>query len=438
MTKKIISALFLAIGAFFYQVDAQVSNLGIEVHPDNVSNTGTVTGIYANSFFIWTPSLGLKNIGDVTNGNPASGTGSITSDGSKIAMSITNPTTNINEMTLYDVATQTHTYLGDLDANSGGSSTTAYGISSDGKTVVGLGWISGGTAHPVKWSAETGIIDMGSTVAGNSARANAVSADGTVIGGWQDSDMGRVCAVWKNNIQTLVTEETEYGTLPLNEVSDVSDNGVWAVGSSLLGYATIWSEDTGVIKINHPDVSLDTGFSGAATSVNADGSIVVGYFRNLFDGTGSAPDKGEGFIWTPTTGRVELTAYAQSLGIDTQGVTFNLPTGISPNGKYITGWGKKNGSPIGFRLELPDTVMAVNNIDKKIVSIYPNPVKDLLNIAGASIITNVEIYDISGQKVLDVKDMKSRQLNINKLPKGTYLLKGLFDGQKHTLKIIKE
>lgn len=60
MTKKIISALFLTIGAFFYQVDAQVSNLGVEVHPDNVSNTGTVTGIYANSFFMWTPALGLK------------------------------------------------------------------------------------------------------------------------------------------------------------------------------------------------------------------------------------------------------------------------------------------------------------------------------------------------------------------------------------------
>lgn len=68
MTKKIISALFLTIGAFFYQVDAQVSNLGVEVHPDNVSNTGTVTGIYANSFFMWTPALGLKNIGDVPTG----------------------------------------------------------------------------------------------------------------------------------------------------------------------------------------------------------------------------------------------------------------------------------------------------------------------------------------------------------------------------------
>ncbi len=438
MTKKIIPVLFLTIGAFFYQTHAQVKNLGIEVHPDNVSNTGTVTGTYQNSFFMWTPATGLKNIGDVTNGIPVSGTGSITSDGNKIAISITNPENNINEMTLYDVPSQSLTYLGSLGVDSGGSASTAYGMSSDGKTVVGLGWVTAGAAHPIKWTAETGVTDMGSTVAGKSARANAVNADGTVIGGWQDTDMGRTFAIWRNDIQTLVTEDTEYGTLPLNEVSDVSDDGKWAVGSSMLGYATTWSETSGVIKIDHPDVSLETGFSGAATSVNADGSIVIGYFRNLFDGTGTAPDKGEGFIWTPSTGRVELTAYAQSLGIDTQGMTFNLPTGISPNGKYITGWGRQGGSSVGFRLELPDASLAVNNINEKQISVYPNPVKDVLKISGASIVSDVVIYDISGRKVSEAKNLKDRQINIGHLSKGTYLLKGLFDQQERTLKIVKE
>lgn len=436
MNKKFTQILTLSITTLCFHVNAQVTNLGIAVHPDDVSNTGTVTGSIGNSYFMWTSENGFKNIGQVTNGVSLAGNASISSDGSKIALSITNPSTNLNEITLYDVATESPNYLGGIGASSGEHTSSAFNISSDGKTIVGLGWYNEGIGHPVKWTQETGVSDMGSTQEGKSARANALSADGTVIGGWQDmSDTGyRSFAVWKNGVQKLVTEETEYGTLPLNEVAAISDNGVWATGSSMLGYAIIWSETSGVIKIDHPDVSLETGFSGATTAINADGSIAVGYFRNIF--VNPAPDNGEGFIWTPTTGRVELTAYAQSLGIDTQGITFSLPRAISPDGKYIVGWGRQNGIPIGFRLQLPDVNMAVTNAGKEKVLIYPNPVKDILHIKGSNSISNVEIYDAAGKKINRVNDSRN-SIDLSNLPKGAYTLKGIFNNHPQSLKFIK-
>ncbi|MGU3376443.1 T9SS type A sorting domain-containing protein [Chryseobacterium sp. M5A1_1a] len=437
MTRNLFCAIILLSGVCTFR--SQVSILGNEIHPSDVSNTGTVTGDMginaSGGYFMWTPSTGITNIGNVTT-SYASGTVNISADGSKISLSLTNPATNLSEMTLYNVATQAYTYLGGIGASLEGHSSSAYNISSDGNTVVGLGYYTLNEAHPLKWTQATGIVDLGTTVPGNSARANAVNADGSVIGGWQQ-DGNWYGAVWKNGVQTLIMEDTvNYGLLPTQEVTAVSDNGVWAVGSSYLGYAHIWSEATGLIQINHPNVDINTGFTGAATGVNADGTKVVGYFRNIF--VNPAPDSGEGFIWTPTLGRVELTAYVQSLGINTQGVTFNLPTGISPNGKYIVGWGKQNGNPVGFRLELPSLSLVANEINKKQVIIYPNPVKDIINISGASVISDVEIFDISGRKVFELKKVNGSQINIKHLEKGTYLLKGIVDKQVYTLKMIKD
>lgn len=437
MTKILSKCLALSLGALCFHINAQVINLGAEVHPDDVSDYGVVTGSLGESYFKWDTQNGLQNIGSVTNGYPLSGKASISADGKKISATITNPDNNMNEMALYDDATQNWSFLGGLSGNSDLSKSTSQGISSDGKTVVGLGWTNVSTAHPVKWTQESGIFDLGSTVTGRSARANSVNKDGSVIAGWQDTESGMwSAAVWKNGVQTLISEETEYGTLPLQELTAISDDGIWAVGSSVLGYATIWSEATGIKKIEHPDVSLETGFAGAATGVNENGTMVVGYFRNIF--VNPAPDSGEGFIWTPATGRVELTAYAQSLGIDTQGIKFNLPMGISPNGKYITGWGvKDNTSYIGFRLELPAQSLAANSNSKKQISIYPNPVDDFLNIKGAHKISDLELYDSTGRKV-NVTLQQNNQLNVSKLPKGIYVLKGLFDNKMKSIKIIKK
>ncbi|MBN9337367.1 MAG: T9SS type A sorting domain-containing protein [Chryseobacterium sp.] len=433
MVKILSKITALSIGAlFFSNAYGQVTILGNGLQPSNVSNTGAVVGSFQNSSFLWTPENGLINIGDISNGSSYSGDADITADGTKAAFTSTNPATNLNEFTLYDIATKTPTYLGGGSDAFDGTTGSAFAMSSNGNYIVGRGYKGTPTVStPVKWENGVGVTEL-QTTSPQGGGANGISLDGNVIGGFLNSQFGEAMgAVWKNGTPTLITDNDG---MPMTYVTKVSDDGNWAIANSYDQSAVIWNETAGATKIPPINVTTDM-YTGYPTGINADGSKVVGYYRDAF-----SPSFGtnESFFWTPSGGSVLLSQYVTSLGLDTQGVNFILPTDISPNGKYIVGWGTKDGKLLGFRIELPDAAMTANDIDKKVISIYPNPVKDVLNISGASTISDVEIYDISGKKVSEVKDVKNRQLNIHYLPKGSYLLKGLFDQQQRTLKIIKE
>lgn len=72
----------------------------------------------------------------------------------------------------------------------------------------------------------------------------------------------------------------------------------------------------------------------------------------------------------------------------------------------------------------------------KSFSIYPNPVKDFVNIKTKDQIKSVLIYDMVGRKVTDVK---SNSINISKFPKGNYqLVVDFTNGKTQTQQLIKE
>ncbi|QIG90629.1 T9SS type A sorting domain-containing protein [Chryseobacterium sp. POL2] len=66
----------------------------------------------------------------------------------------------------------------------------------------------------------------------------------------------------------------------------------------------------------------------------------------------------------------------------------------------------------------------VKNADNKI-KVYPNPVKNHeIFVEGIKNVDNIEIYNLNGQKVQNFNQVKNKQkLNLNKLPKGIYILK---------------
>ena len=82
------------------------------------------------------------------------------------------------------------TFLGNVN---GGSScdnflSSGLGISSDGSKAVGMGWINCST-EAFYWTASTGIVGQGQ-YGGNSEKAQAVSGNGNLIGGWNQSSSG--------------------------------------------------------------------------------------------------------------------------------------------------------------------------------------------------------------------------------------------------------
>lgn len=79
------------------------------------------------------------------------------------------------------------------------------------------------------------------------------------------------------------------------------------------------------------------------------------------------------------------------------------------------------------------------DFDHSNLSIYPNPVKDVLHINYADTIDNVAIYNLVGQQLQTIKPFASAvKIDLSHLPTGTYLVKMSSGSILKTAKIIKE
>jgi len=433
---KISRKALFACSLFGFSVaDAQLTVMATGNYTvGGISDNGIVSmQTSGGDIFKWDAVNGMVQIGALTNGYPAAGRTLISSDGTKIGSTATNAVTGFNEISTYNVATSTWTNQGGLVPTGwDGSVSSTWGMTPNGNTIVGLGWITAGSAHAVKWNAQNGVVDLGSMIPGSSSRANAINTDGTVIVGWQDEfDGTRSGAKWVNGVESFIKDSNGDN---VGEAGDVSADGNTIIGT---GYPEpyVWNNVSGLTYITHPNSSAF--FRGGATGISANGQIVIGFFRP-FPGP---PMTGEGFIWTQAGGRVNLNDYATSVGVNTQGVTMSLPLAISQDGKKIAGIGMNSSSQIvAFYLQLPNEVLATNEIvkNKTNVSIYPNPVKNILYIKGAGKIEKAEVYNMVGQKVISLNSVQD-QVDVASLSKGNYVLQIFVKGEvSQSYKFIKE
>lgn len=85
-----------------------------------------------------------------------------------------------------------------------------------------------------------------------------------------------------------------------------------------------------------------------------------------------------------------------------------------------------------------DHQMSVSDLESKLFSIYPNPVKEILNIQGTSIEnSNFEIFHITGTKMMNGK-VNNGKINVKHLAKGIYIISVKSEGKISTLKFIKQ
>ncbi len=69
---------------------------------------------------------------------------------------------------------------------------------------------------------------------------------------------------------------------------------------------------------------------------------------------------------------------------------------------------------------------------------YPNPANDYLNLSATQNIENVALYNILGQKVIDMNvEATQTQVSVANLASGAYIMHVTVDGQKGTYKVIK-
>lgn len=404
---------------------AQVYVVGAGETAYSVSEDGKVVTLNTvDNNYYWTPDKGIQLLGELAADTTNGGHPLVTADGKKIAVMVADPATGINQMSIYDINSNSWKYLGGLGASMDSETSSVWGMSSDGKYIAGLAATPEGSFNGVVWTEETGMVAL-KTDGDYYSRANGISDDGKIVVGWHDTDWDRWGVYWENGVRHQVLDQEGYEVL---EFAGISGDGKWMIGSDGEDIAMRYSKETGVQKIEHPNQGFF--FNGAATAISKDGSVIVGFYRPW---PGPAT-MGEGFIWTEKTGRIELNEYVKSLGLDDLGITFALPLGMSKDGTKIVGLGRTDMGAVSFLISLPKlgTSEVANTVK---FDVFPNPTTDVINIDTKGQVSSSVLYNMAGQKVLD-SDQK--QINVSALPKGTYVLKTTIDGKDVTKKIIKK
>lgn len=336
-TKTLIA---LAVGLAASAADAQQFwNLGTSRLSTSISNDGTVVGDNTATleYFMWTAGGGQVSIGGRVAGDGVGGQATISHDGLFVGGTVFNPTSGTHEMGRYSVGTGSWTPLGGIGAVSDAETSSGWGISGDGSSIVGLGWVTPGSAHGVQWRQGTGMVDLGTTSPGNSSRANSTNFDGSVVVGWQDNDNGRQGAVWVNGAQELIFNNDGFAA---SEALSVSNNGTYVSGIQFGGFfepSELWRYNTQTDTYEGLGNLTDGGAAGttAGNAMNGDGTLIAGGtwgFGPAFFGTA--------IIWEEGVGVQRFSEYLDNRGIAYEaGYSFAYVTDMSSDGTWFTGWG---------------------------------------------------------------------------------------------------
>lgn len=338
MNKTAMIALTVGLAASAASAQ-QFWNLGDGLLATSISNSGAVVGDNTSTleYFMWTDAGGLTSIGGRVAGDGVGGQATISHDGLFVGGTVFNPTSGTHEMGHYSVATGTWTPLGGIGAVSDAETSSGWGISGDGLSIVGLGWVTPGSAHGVQWRNSTGMVDLGTTTVGNSSRANNTNYDGSVVVGWQDNDNGRQGAVWVNGTQELISNNDGFAA---GEAMSVSNDGTFVSGIAYGGFfdpAELWRYNT-VSNTYEGLGNLADGSGGSTTAgsaMNADGTLIAGGtwgFGPAFFGTA--------IIWEEGVGVQRFSEYLDARGVTyDDGYSFAYVTDMSSDGTWFTGWG---------------------------------------------------------------------------------------------------
>lgn len=229
---------------------------------------------------------------------------------------------------------------------------SAFGTDATGEVLVGLAWNGCDFARAFRWEESTGMVDLGSTVAGRSSRADAVSGDGRVVVGFQEHATGfRQGARWVDGRQTLFSG-------PDGLVGEA--NAANADGSIVVGQycrpatneqsAWVWTTPGGLecLEVPRRRLAIEGVFNGAALATSDDGRVIGGGH--------SFGLESESVLWIDREPHY-LKDYLRANGVPTafEGwVNTGFITGVSRDGRVLVGYGAGPRDFTGFVVIMPD------------------------------------------------------------------------------------
>jgi probable HAF family extracellular repeat protein len=312
------------------------------------SNGEFIVGTSSGSPFLWTSAAGMQALPVVPGGQQATPTG-ISSDGQIIAGTVlvqSGCCTFTREAFRWTTSSGLTT-LGHLGP-SFVPSTSAYGISADGSTIVGTSNF-GSQFRAYRWTEAVGFESLISTATpAPFHEATAVSENGTVVVGTISS----AAFHWTTATGLVLLGDLAGGSAG-SLANAVSADGSVVVGigsSSVGGEAFRWTQAGGMVGLGVLEL-LDGSQRSEAFGVSADGSVVVGGGR-VRVGPSSFAD--EAFVWTATGGMQKLFDVLVANGAtDLEGWQLAKASAISPDGQWVVGFGySPNGKQTAFRANL--------------------------------------------------------------------------------------
>lgn len=238
------------------------------------------------------------------------------------------------------------TELGHLATSSASQNSVAYGISGDGRVVVGASVPDGIGLHAVRWVDKGAAQDLhgGGFVSSDARRA---SRDGSVIvGHGATSARTSEAFVWTAGggmtaLGVLASQEADSGATSF--AKDVSADGAVVVGFSQAtngnSEAFRWTSAGGMTSLG----LLSGGNSSGALGVNADGSVIVGSARRPSAFVPSIQDT-VAFRWTSSGGLQPVADWLAANGVAVGSNSFTDAVAVSDDGNVIIGTGQINGT----------------------------------------------------------------------------------------------
>jgi hypothetical protein len=292
----------------------------------------------------------------------------------------------------------------------GASYNSAWGISADGTTIVGLQFTESWSARAFKWTQADGYEMIGPS--DYDSRASGISDNGNVIYGWASPNWSWSPVVWHNDEMIFIDETQSY----FGESTAASSSGNFVAGY-FGSYGFIWSLTEGVTQFEN---TINTG-TISPTAILEDGTV----FGYTSEGWPPTPDTRRAFVRHPDGTMETFNEYVASRGwFEAADWTFFSVNDVTPDGNKFVGAAElPTGEWISFMLDLePGT---------PIIEVNPLEISETLNSGETStqtisienvgdgyllynVLVQYTLADAKVQQVPEGTEFKSGKLSIAK------------------------
>jgi len=244
-------------------------------------------------------------------------------------------------------------------------------------------------------------------------------------------------------VSTAPTQTAPIKSVTFNGITNTSDNAATTIGT----FSPHESFVNTVFAVNNNVTTIPFTIEGIALANNGWASTIYIDWNN----DGDFDDAGESYFNTTETMNRTTTVSSSNIATFTGNIT--VPSGVSVGQKRMRIKYNFCGTVIHNALSTPCSdvgngqaedytidyrqYLAVNDINKAGISVYPNPFTDVLNISDVKGVKSVSVNDISGREVKSLAP--AAELNLSSLKTGLYIVNlKMEDGSVKTFKAIKK